>query len=164
MRIPLSEASNPIKLLAVVGLLISPWFLAQAGIAVLAPDKEIEIMPTCEKDSGNCAHLGGGETYRMESSMATLLEFNSTIIWENLLDYIEDNDGKVLVETITDSNYYVHFVEKTPFWNFPDDVVIEITDYNESCSIEMHSHSRLGKGDIGVNPDRLNGIYDVLVN
>ena len=164
MRIPFSEASNPIKLLAVVGLLISPWLLTQAGIAVLAPDKEIEIMPTCEKDSGNCAHLGGGETYRMENSMATLLEFNSTTVWENLLDYIEDNDGKVLVETITDSNYYVHFVEKTPFWNFPDDVIIEIIDYNESCSIEMHSHSRLGKGDIGVNPDRLDGIYDALVN
>tara|TARA_B110000444_G_scaffold260931_1_gene310008 strand:- start:5602 stop:6090 length:489 start_codon:yes stop_codon:yes gene_type:complete len=161
---PLSEASNPIKLLAVVGLLISPWLFTQVGIAILAPDEKIEIMPTCEKDSGNCAHLGGGETYRMESSMATLLEFNSTTIWQNLLDYIEDNDGTILVETITDSNYYIHFVEKTPFWNFPDDVVIEITDYNGSCSIEMHSHSRLGKGDIGVNPDRLNGIYDVLVN
>ena len=33
----------------------------------------------------------------------------------------------------------------------------------EGCIIEMHSESRLGWGDIGVNPDRLNRIYELLV-
>ena len=164
MRMPLSEASNPIKLLAVVGLLISPWLLTQVGIVVLAPDKEIETMPTCEPDSGNCAHLGGGETYRMDSSMATLLEINFTDVKESLLEYVEENDIKILFESNTNSTYYVHFVEKTSFWKFPDDVVISITDTSNSCVIEMHSNSRLGRGDIGVNPDRLNTIYEVLIN
>ncbi|RJU81119.1 MAG: DUF1499 domain-containing protein [Candidatus Poseidoniales archaeon] len=164
MRMPLSEASNPIKLLAVIGLLISPWFLTQVGIAILAPDKEIETMPSCELDSGNCAHLGGGETYRMDSSMATTVELNSSIVWDKLLDYIEDNGGEILVEITSQSSYYVHFVEKTPFWKFPDDIVISITDFSDSCVIEMHSHSRLGRGDIGVNPDRLNAIHETLFN
>jgi len=164
MRMPLSEASNPIKLLAVIGLLISPWFLTQVGIAVLAPDKEIETMPNCEPDSGNCAHLGGGETYRMDSSMATLLEINFTDVKETLLEYLEENDIEILFESNTDSTYYVHFVEKTSFWKFPDDVIISITDTSNSCMIEMHSHSRLGWGDIGVNPDRLNKIYETLIN
>ena len=164
MRMPLSEASNSIKLLAVVGLLISPWLFTQIGIAILAPDEKIETMPSCEDDSGNCAHLGGGETYRMESSMATLLEVNSTMVWDKLLDYIEDNNGEILVESTSESSYYVHFVEKTSFWKFPDDIVISITDTTDSCVIEMHSHSRLGWGDIGVNPDRLNKIYEALIN
>ena len=100
----------------------------------------------------------------MESSMATLLESNSTVVWDKLLDYIEDNDGEILVESTSEYSYYVHFVEKTSFWKFPDDIVISITDTTDSCVIEMHSQSRLGRGDIGVNPDRLNAIYDLLVD
>jgi hypothetical protein len=150
-------------LLAVVGLLISPWLLTQMGIALLAPDEKIDTMPDCESDSGNCAHLGGGDTYRMDSSMATLLEINYTEVIAKLVDYIDDNDANILVESTTNTSYYVHFVEKTSFWQFPDDIVISITDTTDSCVIEMHSQSRLGRGDIGVNPDRLDQIYQTLI-
>jgi len=163
MSMPLSEASKSIKLLAVVGLLISPWLLTQLGIALLAPDEKIDTMPDCESDSGNCAHLGGGDTYRMDSSMATLLEINYTEVTAKLVDYIDDNDADILVESTTNTSYYVHFVEKTSFWQFPDDIVISITDTTDSCVIEMHSQSRLGRGDIGVNPDRLDQIYQTLI-
>jgi uncharacterized protein (DUF1499 family) len=100
----------------------------------------------------------------MDSSMATLLEINFTDVKETLLEYLEENDLETLFESNTNSTYYVHFVEKTSFWKFPDDVVISITDTSNSCVIEMHSHSRLGWGDIGVNPDRLNTIYETLIN
>ena len=46
-------------------LIASPWLVVQIGIAVLAPDVEITDMPTCETTSGNCAHLGGGDDYRL---------------------------------------------------------------------------------------------------
>ena len=60
-------------------------------------------------------------------------------------------------------NYYVHFVEKTSFWNFPDDIVIQISGNDEGCVIEIHSESRLGWGDVGINPERINKIHELLV-
>ena len=163
MRMPLSDASKPIKVLAIVGLLISPWVFTQVAIALFAPDEKIESMPKCDLDSQNCAHLGGEETYRMESSMATLLEINYTEVWDKLIDYIDVNDGEILVESSTNSSYYIHFVEITSFWKFPDDIVIIITDSPDGCVIEMHSQSRLGWGDIGVNPERLKQIHQALM-
>ena len=49
----------------------------------------------------------------------------------------------------------------TPFWLFPDDVLISIEVIDESTvEIELHSQSRLGLGDMGVNPERLERIYN----
>ena len=62
MRMSLSNASNPVKVLLLIGVLISPWLFSQAVIFVIASDQEIESMPICESNSGNCAHLGGGRT------------------------------------------------------------------------------------------------------
>tara|TARA_B100001287_G_C22627552_1_gene503345 strand:+ start:770 stop:1261 length:492 start_codon:yes stop_codon:yes gene_type:complete len=163
MRVSLSNASNPVKVAFFVVLLISPWLFTQAVIIVLASDQEIESMPTCESNSGNCAHLGGGENYRMDNSLPTQIDVNSSQAWDIISNYIEDSDGKILVETENGINYYVHFVEKTNFWKFPDDVVIQISGNEEGCIIEMHSESRLGWGDVGFNPDRLNRIHELLI-
>ena len=163
MRMSLSNASNPVKVLFFVVLLISPWLFTQAVIFVFAADEEIESMPTCEENSGNCAHLGGGENYRMNNSLPTQIEINSSQAWDIISNYIDENDAKILVESSNGINYYVHFVEKTNFWKFPDDVIIELSGNDEGCIIEMHSNSRLGWGDVGVNPDRLNKIHQLLV-
>jgi uncharacterized protein (DUF1499 family) len=161
---PLKDASNSVKLLIMVGLLISPWCLTQVVIAVFAQDEKIESMPSCPSDSMNCAHIGGGENFRMDDSLTTQLEINSSHAWEKLADYIDQNNAKILVKVNNESNYYIHFVEKTKFWQFPDDVVIQINQSDDGCIIEMQSHSRLGGGDLGVNPKRLNEIYDAIVN
>ena len=81
------------------------------------------------------------------------------------LEYIDEQDGDILFELETDDEYYVHFVEHTPFWLFPDDVVVSITaDGGNSSKIELHSESRLGLGDLGVNPERLELLYDALAS
>ena len=59
-------------------LIASPWIVLQIGIAVLAPDEEISEMPTCETTSGNCAHLGGGDDYRLLETYATSLNKSSS--------------------------------------------------------------------------------------
>ena len=82
-----------------------------------------------------------------------------------LTDYITEYDCEILVEDASDSVYFVHFVEHTPFWLFPDDVLVMIKLIDEgSVEIELHSQSRLGLGDMGVNPERLERIYDQLVS
>lgn len=153
------------KTLLGVFILLSPWFLVQVWILAAAPDQAIEEMPTCSDTSSNCAHLGGGEYYRMD---VTTVVFEGQSLEETklrALDYIDEQGGDILLELETDDEYYVHFVEHTPFWLFPDDVVILITaEGDNSSKIELHSESRLGLGDLGVNPERLELLYDALAS
>ena len=147
-----------------MGLLItSPWLIVQIGIVVLAPDVEITSMPTCEQDSGNCAHLGGGDDYRLNEIYPTSIDKTSEELYENLIQYIDTNDWELIYENNGEDTYYVQFVETTDFWQFPDDVVVSIQGTDSGSLLEIHSESRLGWGDLGLNPDRINTIYDSIV-
>ena len=99
-------------------LIASPWLVVQIGIAVLAPDVEITEMPTCETTSGNCAHLGGGDDYRLLATYSTSLNQSSSEVYDSLMRYIKANDWNVVYEETSQENYYVHFVETTKFGCF----------------------------------------------
>ena len=151
------------KALLLVMLIASPWLLVQVWIFVGAQDESISSMEACSEGSANCAHLGGNADYRMDTS-STIIDRSMEDIRSDLTDYISEYDCKILVEDASDSSYYVHFVERTPFWLFPDDVLVSIEQIDEdTVVIELHSQSRLGVGDMGVNPERLERIYDQLV-
>ena len=63
-------------------------------------------------------------------------------IRSDLADYITEYDCEILVEDASDSLYFVHFVERTPFWLFPDDVLVSIEQIDEdTINIELHSQS-----------------------
>ena len=153
------------KALLGVFLVLSPWLLVQVWILAAAPDQAIEEMPSCSDSSSNCAHLGGGDYHRMKVT-TVILEDQSLEKTKSLaLDYIDDQDGDILFEIENDGEYFVHFVEHTSFWLFPDDVVLLITaEGDNSSKIELHSESRLGAGDLGVNPERLEDFYNALVS
>ena len=150
-----------LKKALLLGLLIaSPWLLVQAWIFVAAQDESISSMETCPDGSANCAHLGGNADYRMDAT-PTILDRSMDDIRSELSDYISEYDCEILVEDVSDTSYYVHFVERTPFWLFPDDVLVSIEQIDEdTVEIELHSQSRLGVGDLGVNPERLEDIYN----
>ena len=160
----LGNLSTAAKVILACLLLLSPWLIVQIGIVILAPDKEITEMPSCPKDSANCAHLGGGQDYRLVDEYSTIINLTAEESYQNLIDYIEDNDWEVLVKESSNASYYLHFVEITQFWKFPDDVIVSIIDSDEGSIIEIHSESRLGLGDIGVNSDRIDVIYSTLVS
>lgn len=147
------------KVVIMALLVASPWLVVQLGIAVLAPDEEITEMPKCDSTSGNCAHLGGGDDYRLLETYPTFLNQSSSVVYDSLIDYINSNDWDLLYEDSSQGNYYIHFVETTKFWLFPDDVIISIQGTDSGCILEIHSESRLGWGDLGVNPDRIDRIY-----
>jgi uncharacterized protein (DUF1499 family) len=147
-------------------LISSPWLLCQAWIAVGAPDEAFTAMPTCPDTSSNCAHLGGGETYRMDGEFALTLNATVEEVWTQVEIYIDQSSSDVLFEdAMVDGERYVHFVERTTFWRFPDDISISATPIGDgsSCQLEMHSQSRLGQGDLGVNPNRLDSIYQEII-
>lgn len=152
------------KALLLVLLIASPWILVQAWIFVGAQDESITSMEACTEGSANCAHLGGNADYRMDAS-STIIDRSMDEIRSELTDYMTEYDCEILVEDDSDSSYYVHFVERTPFWLFPDDVLVSIEQIDEdTVEIELHSQSRLGVGDLGVNPERLDRIYDQLTD
>ena len=149
---------------ALLALLIaSPWLIVQVGIVILGPDREITEMPVCDSTSGNCAHLGGGDDYRLLEQYPTFLDISAESVYDNLVQYIEHNDWNFIHEDSTGDTYYVHFVETTKFWQFPDDVIVLIRPTTSGCIIEIHSESRLGWGDLGLNPERIDTIYQELV-
>ena len=145
-------------------LLSSPWLGCQVWIAVSAPDEVWETMPVCPEYSSNCAHIGGDADYRMEGEYARTLNQSAEYVWEALQQYVDDSGAELLFEEKQDSGEsYTHFVERTIFWRFPDDVAVHITVIDENtCELELHSQSRIGGVDMGVNPARLEGIYNAL--
>ena len=148
----------------IVFALLSPLLLVQAWIIGAAPDVPFNTMPSCESGSQNCAHLGGGESFRMDDGLAigNEVDFNASL--GILEDWIEENNLRILVEQSVDGEeYYVHAVAITPFWRFPDDVVVQMSqNIGGGTDFELHSQSRLGQSDLGVNPDRLLELHALL--
>lgn len=152
------------KVTVMVLLLCSPWLLCQAWIAVGAPDEAFTTMPVCSNNSGNCAHLGGDAMYRMDGEYTLIINQSSDVVWDKIVQYIDDSGSDILFEETDESgDYYTHFVERTSFWRFPDDISVSLTSIDGlSTEIELHSQSRLGQGDLGVNPERLENLYVAL--
>jgi len=156
------------RAIVLVFLLCSPWLLCQAWIAVGAPDEAFTSMPVCSEDSGNCAHLGDDAMYRMDGEYTLIVNQSVDEVWDKVQQYIDESGSDILFEEKNESgNYYTHFVERTSFWRFPDDVSVSAIspDGLEGAytRIELHSQSRLGQSDLGVNPERLENLYATLI-
>jgi uncharacterized protein (DUF1499 family) len=100
----------------------------------------------------------------MDDSLSLVVEAPIEEVKQHLSQYIDTNNGDVLTSDSNGTSHYVHFVERTSFWRFPDDVSVGLTALDDgSTSIELHSQSRLGQSDLGVNPARLEGLHAALV-
>lgn len=151
------------NVLLVVGALLAPWLLCQVWILTSAGDEPFEEMPQCDANSMNCAHLGGDADFRMEQLSLTI-EAPIDEVQVNLNAFIESNNGDVLVEVDDENASYIHFVVRTSFWRFPDDVAVSLTVVDmDTTEVELHSQSRLGQSDLGVNPERLEALHASLL-
>ena len=145
-------------------LLLSPWLLVQGWILVGAPTPEHTTMPSCPEQTMNCASLSSSETVRMGVGLTTVIEANISEVWTAWEDWSEDNGLRdVLDDTQADGERFSHRVAITPFWRFPDDVVVHFAVQGEDTAITLYSASRLGQSDLGVNPDRLENLHAALV-
>ena len=145
-------------------LLLSPWLLVQGWILVGAPTPEHTTMPSCPEQTMNCASLSSSETVRMGGGLTTVIEANISEVWTAWEDWSEDNGLRdVLDDTQADGERFSHRVAITPFWRFPDDVVVHFAVQGEDTAITLYSASRLGQSDLGVNPDRLENLHAALV-
>jgi hypothetical protein len=146
-------------------LLASPWLLVQGWILVGAPTPDHTSMPDCPEGTMNCASVSSAETVRMDAGLTTLILANVSDVWDAWEDWSEENGLREVHDEVGEGGeHFSHRVAITPFWRFPDDVVVHFVPQGDDTLISIYSASRLGVGDLGVNPDRLEDLHAALVD
>lgn len=144
--------------------LLLPWVMVQGWIVLGAPNPEHTTMPSCPEQTMNCASLSANETVRMDAGLATVIEANISEVWDAWMAWSDDNDLRGSHEDVEEGGeHFSHRVAITPFWRFPDDVVVLFVPQGDDTAIALYSASRLGQSDLGVNPDRLESLHAALV-
>lgn len=151
-------------LLLTLLLLSSPWLFVQGWILVAADDPDHTSMPTCPASTANCAYLSAESTVRMDAELTAVIDANVSEVWQAWVDWSEENNLRPGHTELGESGErFAHGVAITPFWRFPDDVVVQFQPQGETTAITLYSASRLGVSDLGVNPDRLESLHRALV-
>lgn len=152
------------SVLLTVLLIASPWLAVQGWIVAAAHDPEHTTMPTCPDPTANCASLSSQSVVRMDTGLTTVIQANVSEVWEAWVEWSDENGLRKGHTALGEGGErFAHGVAITPFWRFPDDVVVQFTPQGEDTSISLYSASRLGVGDLGVNPNRLGSLHDALV-
>ena len=152
------------SVLLTVLLIASPWLAVQGWIVAAAHDPEHTTMPTCPDPTANCASLSSQSVVRMDTGLTTVIQANVSEVWEAWVEWSDENGLRKGHTALGEGGErFAHGVAITPFWRFPDDVVVQFTPQGEDTSISLYSASRLGVGDLGVNPNRLGSLHDALL-
>jgi len=152
------------KPVLIVLVLCSPWLVVQGWIFLGAPTPEHTAMPECPEGTMNCASLSAETNVRMENDLSVLIEANLSEVrtaWEAWSE--AQGLHEVYVSEDVEGAYFAHRVAITPFWRFPDDVVVGFASQGDGTQISLYSSSRLGQSDLGVNPDRLSDLHTALL-
>ena len=159
------EGKNRWRSVALTVLLISsPWLLVQGWILVGAPTPSHTSMPACPEPTMNCAYLSSTETVRMDAGFSTVVQANVSEVWDAWVTWSDANGLRDVLDDVDEGGeHFSHRVAITPFWRFPDDVVVLFVPQGDDTAITLYSASRLGQSDLGVNPDRLEDLHAALV-
>ena len=140
------EGNNRWRSVALTVLLIaSPWLAVQGWIVAAAHDPEHTTMPTCPDPTANCASLSSQSVVRMDAGLTTLIQANVSEVWDAWVEWSDDNGLRKGHSALGEGGErFAHGVAITPFWRFPDDVVVQFTPQGEATAIALYSASRLG--------------------
>ena len=133
-------------------ILIPPavWIASVMLIQILggftAPSSS-DMPDQCPEESQNCAR------------MMMAIDGTPEAVFSASMDWVEmQSQTKIEQEAGTTS----HIVFRTPLMMFPDDVFIETGCTENGTWIQVHSESRLGYGDMGVNQNRIDALLEHL--
>ena len=93
----------------------------------------------CPENSGNCDHR------------QIIIDVSDDELHEAMEEWV---DTRIFTASFSEG----HIVDRTLFFQFPDDVTYE----NKCGYIEVNSQSRLGGADFGLNADRLDDLEEFL--
>ena len=112
--------------------------------ALTAPSSS-EMPEECPEGSRNCARMMMALDGTPEEVHAAAME------WVN-------SQGRTEVEAGSETTS--HTVFRTPWMLYPDDFFIQTGCTENGTWIQIHSESRLGIGDNGVNQERIDALLD----
>jgi len=107
-----------------------------------------EMPEGCPDDSQNCARMMMGLDGTTEEVHAAAMSWI-------------DSQPRTEVEVQTETTS--HTVFRTPWMLYPDDFFIQTGCTENGTWIQIHSESRLGIGDRGVNQQRIDALLDHIV-
>ncbi len=125
---------------------IASLFLIQILGSIVAPDSS-EMPEECPEGSQNCARV------LLEIDASPQDVQSATMYW-----IMSQDQTTVQSESESDS----HTVFRTRWMMFQDDFFVETGCTENTTWIQIHSESRLGVGDMGVNQARINTLIDYL--
>ncbi|MDP6844546.1 MAG: DUF1499 domain-containing protein [Candidatus Thalassarchaeaceae archaeon] len=125
---------------------ISCLFLIQILGGFAAPSSS-EIPHQCPENSHNCARMMMG------------LEGTPEEVHTAAMDWINSQD-RTTVQQQTESSS--HTVFRTKWMMFQDDFFLETGCTENGTWIQVHSESRLGIGDMGVNQNRVDALLEYI--
>ena len=125
---------------------IASIFLIQILGGFAAPSSS-EMPVQCPGDSQNC------------SRMMMSIDGTPEGVHNATMDWIKEH-GRTTVKQENETTSHVVF--RTPVMLFPDDVFIETGCTENGTWIQVHSESRLGVGDMGVNQERIDSLLEHL--
>ena len=123
-------------------------FLIQILGGFAAPSSS-EIPRQCPENSQNCARMMMG------------LEGTPEEVHSAAMDWINSQD-RTTVQQQTESTS--HTVFRTKWMMFQDDFFLETGCTENGTWIQVHSESRLGIGDMGVNQNRVDALLDYIAS
>lgn len=141
------------------------WVVLVLLIQLAAPNPEVLTMPSeCPLDSLNCVRVADDDTsYRSDGLQTPILSAQLDEVWRQTMTWLGMEFGSEVLSseqgTQAGTNW-IHAVDRTQFWLFPDDVFVEIgcSEDGALAIITLQSQSRLGIGDLGENHDRLQAL------
>ncbi len=147
------------------------WVVIVFIIQLISPNPLIYTMPeNCTLNSGNCVRVDdNGTSYRNNYLITPIINGSSLEVIDVISELIiNERGGKILFynEDTNNHTYFLHAKDLTQFFFFPDDLFIQskCTDDGKNTVVILQSQSRLGKGDLGVNFERLSEIILYLEN
>lgn len=137
------------------------WVLLIATIKLISPEPDYsQTLPQeCEEDSLNCAGFGKW-SHRMDNPSAVEFEGSMADARDSIEEWISERERSTTVHSDNDT---FHVVETSLLLRFEDDLVIHIECSDGLTIIHAHSSSRIGVGDLGVNPERLDSLKSHLI-
>ena len=155
---------SPIVVFGAIFILLYPSIIGVLQIANTVTQPESDEFPTsCDESLYNCSRIAPN-THR--SNGETELRFSNTSIFSvsNVIDSWVSENSLVKEEFRNEGvEMDLHIVVKTDWLRFADDVFFHAECDGDDVVIWIHSESRIGISDLGVNQERIEEIKDRLV-
>ncbi|DAC23435.1 MAG TPA: DUF1499 domain-containing protein [Candidatus Thalassarchaeaceae archaeon] len=161
----MSASSFITGLLALLLLYPATVGLVQISNGLSGPESGQGFPDNCEGKEYKCARIAP-DSHRSNGEME--LRFNNTSVDQVLatFDLWVDEQPRTIEETrlIDESSVDIHVVIHTQFLSYADDLYVHIECNGDDAVVWLHSSSRFGVSDLGVNPNRILDIHSSLIS